>query len=364
MQFIGHEAQDEGHEGHESQKEQTPGPVGLHAFGLPAFSPVQYISVYEQQHPASSLFASIMLDLQQKEATRLLTSMQPCALDESSGDLLSSEDLQDLFDYLPPQGIHPTAPLSVAWSDQVWWNHYCETIAGGSGDPSRGGSLDETAAASDESKMPNVLLDGLANVCCKENAKIKKNLKRTSSSPVDTKKMSKKPCQNAKEAHLTAERIEDLYLDLLRNKLTAVEYGEIIVNHANMNEVSPACIVNIVTCKSRAKDSCDFWPDDLWRLHREEVRCEECRKREDSCKTLCPHHNKGRPFKSRESDAPLLPESSKMIPLLDKSGKPKKLVREYKIHVTLAQVWETFGCKRERISGTNVNTAVGPAPKP
>ena len=361
MQFIGHEGEEGRQEAHGSLQEQTPGPVGLHAFGLPAPSPVQYISVYEQHHQASSLFASIMIDVQQKEATRSLTSMEPCALDQSSESLLSPQDLQDLFDYLPGQGMHPNANLSGSRPDQAWWDHYCQTIAGGYGDPSGGVSCDGTGAASDVYKKPNELLDGLVNVCCKENAKMKKGLKRTSSSPPETKKISKKPCQNAKEAQLTAERIEDLYRDLLLHRLTAPEYGELIVNHAQMNEVSSACIVNILTCKSRQNDSCRFWPDALWRLYREKVRCEECRKLDYACKTLCQHHNKGRPFKLKESDAPPLPESSKMIPLLDESGKPKKLKREYKIHLTLADVWESFGCKRAKVSGTTANKAAGPA---
>jgi len=361
MQFIGH-AYEGRPETHEDFKEQTPGPVGLHEFGLRAPSPVQYMSVYAQQHPASSLFTSIMLDVKQKEDTRLLTSMQPIALDPSSLALLSPEELQDLFDYLPPPGINPREHLPVARTDQEWWAHYCATTAGGTANPSGLGSLDETAAASDESNMDNVLLDSLARVCCKENVKHKKTLKRMSTAP-DTKKMSKKPCQNAKEAHLTKEHIEDLYCDLLRCKLTALEYGEILIDHATINEVSHSCIQNIVTCKSRSKDSCDFWPDELWRLYREEVRCEECRAQHYSVKALCPHHNKGRPWKSRQSDAPPLPES-KLTPMLDKSGKPKKLVREYKIHLTLAQVWEALGCKKTKIVGTKVASEPGPAPEP
>ena len=367
------------------------GPAALHP-SSPAPHTQEYISVYDQHHTLTSLFSSIMRDVEaEEEGAQTLTNLDalidimnhpnemivhptpasivPIASIASilqknhavipflRSDCMQAHDAQDK----PAAGASikaasgasmkaafgaamktPSGPSkskaqhsddsAAHWSDEAWVHkQYGSTVSDGS-----------NACSDDDQMHGDSLLKGLLNACSMEEKRMSKKPKRKLESLLQPKKVSKRPCQNAKEAGLSEDRICTLYMDLRATAPTTLAvYTKIVSDHATMNVVSLSCIRNILTCKSRAEHSSKYWPDEIWELYCSEVRCAECRKLDVTAKILCPHNSKGRPFKVKD---PVV--DAKMVPLTDKTGKAKKLVREYKIHLELHQIWEAYGCKK------------------
>ena len=75
------------------------------------------------------------------------------------------------------------------------------------------------------------------------------------------------------------------------------KYQDILQEHAVRLKVTPTALRNILTFKSRTKDTKQFWSPPLWQLYRREHRCAICRGLPDTNRTLCPHYKSGRPRK-------------------------------------------------------------------
>ena len=352
MQYIGHAI-------HEF--DQTGPPVILRDSEYHTSGPSNtlYYSVFEQQNKPSPLFASIMLDIEEQEAALTLTNLDSLidVMNHTHSTQGSIDQIKPFMPVLPsdcmqaqgksmktPRGPSKSTDSDARWSDEEWVSkNFSSAMSDGSN------------VSSDEDMMHgDSLLKGLVHACSREKKKMSKKPKRaregleglesleSMENSLEPKKISKRPCQNAKEAGLSENRICTLYEDLRATAPTTLaEYTKIVSDHATMNVVLLSCIRNILTCKSRAEHSSKYWPDCIWELYRSEVRCAECRKLDVTSKILCPHNSKGRPFKVKDPAV-----GAKMVPLTDKTGKAKKLVREYKIHLDLHQVWQAYGCKK------------------
>ena len=329
-----------------------PGPVPVaNRNNSPSPSARQYISTYEAQHKASVLFSSVMLDIKAQVAARTLENNGSPSVE----DVGPMDKLIDILGQFNPSPASMTAASAAAahakysddgehWTDSDW-----EPVQ--SDFPRSDEFSSEVFATSDEDHVhASSMLKGLTDACAQE----RKNLRKKKRELQGACEVNKKPKRTASQASLSTEFINNMY-DALRTHAptTEAEYKRILEDYAGMYEVSTACLRNILTCKSRAKDSSNFWPDAVWELYRTKLRCWDCKEVDLSVHVLCSHHQRGRPHKlmavvpavsaggSSSQDA-LLPQP-KMQPLTDICGKERKLAREYKIQLEIHEIWEAFG---------------------
>jgi len=365
MQYTGHAL------GSDLVEPALPGPVPVVTRNnSPSPSAKQYISTYEAQHKASVLFSSVMLDIKnQEEAARTLQNNGS----HSAQDVGGLDSLIDIMSHINPSpdfcnmasisaASGPTAYAKMSddghWTDSDW-------EPSESGFPRSDELNSDVFATSDEDHVhASSMLKGLTEACSQE----RKNLRKKKRELQGACEVNKKPKRTASQAGLSAEYINNMY-DALRTHAptTEAEYKMIVQDYAHMYDVSTACLRNILTCKSRMEDSCQFWPDAVWELYRDKLRCLECKKLDRSVHVLCSHHKRGRPHKSmavvpadsaggsssQDARLPL----AKMLPLTDKAGKEKKLARAYKIQLEIHEIWEAFGLTRARTQRDSVQGA-------
>jgi len=267
---------------------------GHHATLLPPIRNV--LSLFEQQHQPLTFVQIMMqhLDLQES-ATLQITSHLDNALHFvapfPSVDGISLVEQDAAFPNTTSPNdwpVWPPLPLSDAEPEPMFAPSHAKQVCAGAAS-----GLDTLAAACNA--------DARSQFRKRKNPGSHKQRPSRPAAVLHTAETdaqpAKKPCQNAKEANLLVGGLGLLYAELLQPLQGVKSQQDILQEHAVRLKVTPTALRNILTFKSRTKDTKQFWSPPLWQLYRREHRCAICRGLPDTNRTLCPHYKSGRPRK-------------------------------------------------------------------